>query len=135
MKHNVTKQYGFVYAFFPKRFNSWDCTPIYIGSTTNLIQRLRDHLVGKWATFKGETVYGIGVAYVGDEKDCREIETALIFNHKPQCNSTNAYPQPKYKNLHLMDLANRFSYFTRTDFLADETVAYKCLFFTNRTEG
>lgn len=66
------KRNGFVYALMRNG------EAVYVGSTVNPISRLNDH-----SRERGSTFDTIALAYIGSEKQAKEVERLMIFTLKP----------------------------------------------------
>jgi hypothetical protein len=69
---------------------------IYIGEAASVRERVAGH--DKWPTWRGQLKSGealcFNAALIAGERDRQRAEAAMIFKHKPRCNTTyvDAFP-------------------------------------------
>ena len=117
------KEFGFVYMIF-------DSSGIlYIGSTTNPIQRLNSHLSPKGGGALNDeqrrSVSHVRLAFAGTEEDAVYLEASLIMAYKPKCNKDNSYYNARIcAKYHEENF--RWVTIKKTEFEIDKTVCFRC---------
>ena len=118
-------EYGFVYVFFNGEKDPQKTEPLYVGSTRHIANRLKQHLTGTALGITPEQRNEVEVIAVGVTTEflCREVEAYLIGKWKPKFNTViPSRPNSGYADYCMME----FSYFTKDDFLKDNTICYEC---------
>lgn len=129
-------EYGFVYLFFRHKD---DDKPVYVGFTTNPIQRLLNHF-GKNARGNGKLgkeaykqITYIKVAHVGTEEDARRLEAEMIYKYSPEFNTEGVaiFPQecasaPDWR---------KWTSFSKDELIRDKTIVFRCLGQSETIEG
>ena len=121
-------EFGFVYMFF--RHKS-DDKPVYVGFTTNPVQRLSGHFKdnskgnGKLDRKAYEQITHIKVAYVGTERDAINMETQLIRAYAPEFNTEDVPPQGPSRNARVPNW-REWPSLSKAEIIEDKTVAFRC---------
>lgn len=117
-------EFGFVYMFYEKAKEQ----PVYVGSTKNPENRLRQHFPkthsiggGALTAEAHNSVNRIRVAYVGNSYDCRAIEGYFIRKYRPIYNTVVPYERETREPSNLI-----FASFTKQEFMEDSTIVWRC---------
>lgn len=126
-------EYGFVYMFFR---NKDDEKPVYVGFTSNPIQRLSGHFKenasgnGKLDKKAYKQITHIKVAHVGTEEDARLIEFRMIRKYCPEFNTDAIPPWGAEEKIDVPDW-RKWASFSKSELIKDKTVVFRCMIASN----